>query len=114
VTGTSCACSRVITPFQLDALAKAPWTSTTVGVVSDMSAPLVTKGSERAAEFGREGFTGTRFGWRREIATGVSSYGVLVLVARRGFFRLEDDSRMLPRVREPRCHRNPATTADLT
>src|SRR5262245_64171 len=44
VTCTPSACSRSITPFQLEASANAPWTSTTVivsvlGVVSDIWAP---------------------------------------------------------------------------
>src|SRR3954452_8205480 len=60
VTGTPLACSRSITPFQLDASANAPWTSTTVGrlglVVSDMLAPLGSSAQwpERGAELGRE------------------------------------------------------------
>ncbi len=44
VTRMPLACNRVITPFQLDASANAPWTSTTVAVSvvvgSDMSAPF--------------------------------------------------------------------------
>ena len=36
VTVRPFACSRSITPFQLDASAKAPWTRTMVGCVSDM------------------------------------------------------------------------------
>ena len=41
VTFTPFASSSSTTPFQLDASAKAPWTRTTVGVSSDMRAPLV-------------------------------------------------------------------------
>src|SRR5690242_4681659 len=55
VTGTFSACRRVITPVQLDASAKAPWTSTTVGV-SAMTAPFVRSAErpERRPHLGRE------------------------------------------------------------
>src|SRR5262249_44863497 len=55
VTVIPSACSRVITPFQLDASANAPWTRTTVGV-SDMSAPFVLSAQrpEGRAQLARE------------------------------------------------------------
>ena len=47
VTWTPAACRRSMTPFQLEASAKAPWTSTTVSgaleVASDMSAPSLAE-----------------------------------------------------------------------
>jgi hypothetical protein len=36
ITATPAGSSRSITPFQLEASAKAPWTRTTVGCASDM------------------------------------------------------------------------------
>src|SRR3954452_14616537 len=60
VTGTPLACSRAITPFQLDASANAPWTRTTLAasgvVVSDIRAPFAASAQrpEGGAHLGRE------------------------------------------------------------
>src|SRR6187551_3022736 len=50
VTGTPLACNRVITPFQLDASANAPCTSTTVGFVADTGLGLLSSSGEEVDE----------------------------------------------------------------
>src|SRR5207247_7936611 len=49
VTATPCACSRSTTPFQQEASANAPCTSTTVGVDSDIPAPFDQRSERNAA-----------------------------------------------------------------
>src|ERR1700722_15663120 len=70
-TSTPAALSTAMTPFQLEASTKAPWTSTTVGVMSDVlmmdllirSRPASAGGPERAVVRGGEVGRDLRLQW---------------------------------------------------
>src|SRR5919201_3615677 len=108
MTGMPFVCSRSITPFQLDASANAPCTSTTVGrsllVVSDMSAPF---GSSAQRAEGRADLLGEELGLlpRREVAASVG----LVEVDDARVARFDPAQRRLPDLagerREPEGNR---------